>query len=235
MASSVASIREVSMRSIIVPFLLISAAACGRRAHNAPDTFHWEGEVQPGTTLHLTTAVGSIEVVPGKSNMVRVSGSTHWVGRRDPIHFAWRRDDDDMYVCALWSSRGNCSEGSSGFPGPGRSWLDVFSLFKHRSTDAVASFRVELPAGVTVDAHTMTGEISLRGATAGVTAQSLNGAIRIEHAGGPIEAKGVNGEIHVAVDSLGPDDNVSIQTVNGTATAVLPADFAGEVQLGTVN
>jgi DUF4097 and DUF4098 domain-containing protein YvlB len=81
----------------------------------------------------------------------------------------------------------------------------------------------------------MNGEISLRGVTGGVTAQTLNGAINIEHAAGRFEAKGVNGDIHVALDSLGPEDNLSIQSVNGGATAVLPADFEGEVQLSTVN
>ena len=32
-----------------------------------------------------------------------------------------------------------------------RPWLDIFSLFKRRSTNAMASFRVELPSQVKVD------------------------------------------------------------------------------------
>lgn len=223
------------MRSILVPIVVFCALACGRRAHDAPDAFHWETEVPPGTTLHLRTAAGGIEVVPTDSRSMIVSGSTHWVGRRDPIRFAWRHDGDDVYVCALWSSRGNCDDGASGFGDSGHSWLDIFSLFKRRSTNAVASLRVALPPGVSIDAHTMTGEISLSGARAGVTAQTINGAIHIDHAAGSVEAKGVNGEIHVGLDSLGPDDNVSIKTVNGAATAVLPPDVDAEVQLSTVN
>jgi DUF4097 and DUF4098 domain-containing protein YvlB len=88
---------------------------------------------------------------------------------------------------------------------------------------------------VTVEARTITGGISLRGATAGVTAKTLNGAIKIEHSAGAIEAKGVNGGIRVALDSLGPDDNVKLESVNGSTTAVLPSSFEGEVQLRTVN
>lgn len=223
------------MRFIILPVILVGVLACGRRAHDSPDAFRWQADIPPGSTLHLRTVVGGIEVVPSDSRSARVSGSTHWVGRKDPVHFAWRRDGDDVYVCALWSSRGDCNDEGSGFSGSGHSWLDIFSLFKRRSTDAVATLRVALPPGVTVDAHTMTGEISLRGATAGVTAKTLNGAIKVEHSAGAVEATGVNGEIHVALDSLGPDDNVSIKSVNGSATAVLPANFEGEVQLSTVN
>lgn len=223
------------MRVIILAVIGLGVTACGRRAHDSPDAFRWEAEIPSGSTLHLRTVVGEIEVTPSVSRSARVSGSTHWVGRRDPVHFAWRRDGDDVYVCALWSSRGDCTDESNHFSGSGHSWLDIFSLFKRRSTDAVASLHVALPPGVTIDAHTMTGGISLRGATAGVTAQTLNGSINIEHSAGAVEAKGVNGEIHVALDSLGPDDDVSIKSVNGSATAVLPSTFEGEVQLSTVN
>jgi hypothetical protein len=226
---------EVSMRFTILPLIILGLAACGRRAHDSPDAFRWEAEIPPGSTLHLRTVVGAIDVARSDGKATRVTGSTHWVGRNDPIHFAWRRDGDEVYVCALWSSHGDCTDEGGGSSGSGHSWLDIFSLFKRRSTNAVASLRVVLPPGVTVDAHTMTGEISLRGTTAGVTAQTLNGGINIEHAAGPVEAKGVNGAIHVALDSLGPEDNVSIQSVNGSATAVLPPDFEGEVQLSTVN
>lgn len=223
------------MRSSLVPIVLICAIACGRRAHDAPDTFRWEAEIPPGSTLHLRTVMGGIEVVPSDSRSARISGSTHWVGRKDPIHFAWRRDGDEVYVCALWSSHGDCDDEGGHFSGSDHSWLDIFSLFKRRSTDAVASLHVSLPPGVTVDAQTMTGGISLNGATAGVTAKTLNGAINIEHSAGAIEAKGVNGGIRVALDSLGPDDNVKLESVNGSATAVLPQNFEGEVQLRTVN
>jgi hypothetical protein len=223
------------MRLLLLPLALLVATACGRRAHDAPDTFHWEAEVEPGTTIHLSTVTGGIEIVPSDGKSARVSGSTHWVGRKDPIHFAWRRDGDEVYVCALWSSHGDCSDEGSRFGRSEHSWLDIFSLFKRRSTNAVASLELMVPVGVVVDAHTMTGAISVRGATAGVTAQTLNGTINIEHSAGPVEAKGVNGGIHVALDSLGPEDNVSLESVNGSAVAVLPPSFEGEVQLSTVN
>jgi DUF4097 and DUF4098 domain-containing protein YvlB len=81
----------------------------------------------------------------------------------------------------------------------------------------------------------MNGTISMRGATAGVSARVLNGSIKIEKSAGPIEAKGTNGSIDVALDSLAPDDAVTLQSVNGSMTAVLPSNLEGEVQLSTVN
>ena len=215
--------------------LLCAVAACGRRAHDAQDAFHWEAQINPGAKIHLTTVTGRIDVAPAHDRQLRVSGSTHWVGRKDPIRFAWRQDGDEVYVCALWSSRGTCSDRGNSFGGSGGSWLDMFSLFKHRSTDGVASIKVELPAGVAVDAHTMNGSISLVGTTGGVEARTLNGSINIQQAGGPIDARGTNASIEVSVDSLGPDDEVTLKSVNGSATVVVPPEVEGEVRLRTVN
>src|SRR5205085_8141258 len=147
--------------------LLCTATACGRRSHDVPDAFRWEEEVAPGATIHLRTLSARIEVTPADGRSARVAGSTHWVGRRDPVHFAWTREGDDVYVCALWSARADCTADDHD-RGSDHSWLDMFSLFKRRSTNVTASLRVSLPAGVKVDARAANGTISLHGAPAGV-------------------------------------------------------------------
>lgn len=224
------------MRTLVPMLALLgAAAACGRRAHDVPDAFRWEADLEPGTTLHLSTVSGRIDVIPVEGRSLRVSGSKHWVGRSDPVHFSSRRDGDDVYVCALWTANGNCTTGGKAFSGSGHSWLDMFSLFKRRATDVTASLHVALPAGVKVDARTLNGGISVVGATAGAIAKTLNGSINIERAAGSIEAKGTNGNIDVSLDSIGPDDPLVLESVNGSATAVVPANLDGEVRLVTVN
>lgn len=223
------------MRTLVSLLALCAVTACGRRAHDSPEAFRWEAELEPGTTIHLRTGSGRIEVGPGTGRFARVTGATHWIGRNDPIRFAWKRDGDELYVCALRSTRGDCDEDSGSFGDSGHSWLDIFSLFKRRSTNAMASFRVELPGEVKVDASTMNGAISLAGVTGGISARTLNGSIDIHHAAGAIEAKSTNGNIDAVIDSLGSDDAVELQGVNGSMTAVLPPDLEAEVQLSTVN
>ena len=223
------------MRSLVSLIVAVCAVtACGRRAHDVPDAFRWEEEVAPGATIHLRTPSGRIEVTPAAGRSARVAGSTHWVGREDPVHFAWTREGSDIYVCALWRKRGDCTGDSDGFAGSGRSWLDMFSLFKRRPTNVLASLSLSLPAGVKVDARAANGSISLHGATAGITARTLNGSITIANSAGPVEAIGTNSNITVALDSLRPDDQVVLRTVNGNMTAMLPADLEGEVELTTV-
>lgn len=224
------------MRTLF-PLLALTCAisACGRRAHDVPDAFRWEAELEPGTTIHLRTVTGQIEVTPADGRFARVTGSTHWVGRKDPVHFAWSRDGDEVYVCALWTSNGDCNDDHHGFGGSDHSWLDMFSLFKRRSTNVSASIRVALPPGVKVDAHTMNGPITMVGATGGITARTLNGSIHIDRSAGAVEAKGTNGSIQVSLDSLGPDDPVVLESVNGSMTAIVPATLDGDVSLKTVN
>jgi putative adhesin len=223
------------MRTLFSLLALFAVMACGRRAHDSPDAFRWEAELEPGTTIHLRTGTGRIDVTPGSSRFARVTGATHWVGRNDPIRFAWKRDGDELYVCALRSSRSDCDEDSGSFGDSGHSWLDIFSLFKRRSTNAMASFRVEIPSQVKVDARTMSGTISLSGVTGGISAETVNGSIDIHHAAGAVEAKSTNGNIDAVIDSLAADDEVTLKGVNGSMTAVLPPDFEAEVDLSTVN
>ena len=222
------------MRTLFSLLALFAVMACGRRAHDSPDAFRWEAELEPGTTIHLRTGTGRIDVAPGSTRFARVTGATHWVGRNDPIRFAWKRDGNELYVCALRSSRSDCGE-DSGFGDSGHSWLDIFSLFKRRSTNAMASFRVELPSQVKVDARTMNGTISLSGVTGGIDAATVNGSIDIHHAAGAVEAKSTNGNIDAVIDSLASDDEVTLKAVNGSMTAVLPPDLEAEVDLSTVN
>ena len=223
------------MRQSLLLLVLLGAAACGRRVHDAQDAFQWEQEIPPGSTIHLRTRSGRIDVVPSDGRSARLIGSTHWVGRKDPIRFAWSQNGSDVYLCAMWTARGDCNEHSDGLHGSDDSWLDMFSLFKRRSTNAAATLHVSLPSGVKVDARAINGSISMNGVTNGVTARTLNGSIHIERSAGAVEAEGTNGSVEVALDSLAPGDRVVVRSVNGNARAVLPATLDGDVQLSTVN
>ena len=221
------------MRSITLLALLCTIGACRGRVHDVRDAFHWQEELPPGSTLHLRTSTGRIEVSPAHGTTASVVGSKRWAGR-DAVHFSWERNGNDVWVCAMTGSGGNCGRDYRASSDHG-SWLDMFSLFKHRPTHVEASLSVELPAGVQVDARSNMGEVEVHGTKAGVAARTLNGSISIDGAAGPIDARTVNGGIDVQLDSLGPDDAVSLESVNGPLTAKLPAGTQGAVELSTIN
>jgi hypothetical protein len=199
-----------------------------------PDAFHWQTELPPGSTLHLRTSTGHIEVAAAQGTTANVVGSKRWTGRNDAVHFDWIRNGSDVWVCAMTGNGGNC--GPNYRPtNDHSSWLDMFSLFKRRPTHVEASLSVEVPTGVRVDARTNSGEVEIHGTRGGVGARTLNGGISIDGAAGQIDARSVNGGIELQVDSLGPDDGISVETVNGAITAKLPPNTQGLVELSTVN
>ena len=222
------------MRSIAVLTLLLVLGACGGRAHDVADAFHWQTELPPGSTLHLRTSTGRIEVAPAHGNVANVVGSKRWRGRNDAVHFSWVRNGGDVWVCAMIGNGGNCGPNYR-ITADHSSWLDMFSLFKRRPRNVEASLTVELPPGVRVDARTNSGELDIHGAKGGVGARTLNGSITIDGAAGQIDARSVNGAIDVQVDSLAPNDGISVETVNGGITAKLPPGTQGVVELSTVN
>ena len=224
---------EALMRPIAFIALLCTLGACRGRTHDVPDAFHWQAELPPGSTIHLRTSTGQIEVTPVEGSTANVVGSKHWRGR-DPIHFSWVRNGNDVWVCAMMRPGGSCSHNYSGSQ-DNSSWLDMFSLFKHRATNLEASLTVDLPRGVLVDAASTTGELEIHGTRAGVTARTVSGAISIDGAAGPIDAHSINGPVEVELDSLGPDDAINIKTVNGPVSAKIPPNTQGTVELATVN
>jgi DUF4097 and DUF4098 domain-containing protein YvlB len=52
---------------------------------------------------------------------------------------------------------------------------------------------------------------------------------------GPVKAETVNGDITVRMDAIRGNEDLEFETVNGDVTAILPANFQGEVELETVN
>ena len=216
------------MRPLAFLVLLSTLGACRGMMHDVPDAFRWQTELPPGSTIHLRTSTGRIEVTPAGGTAVSVVGSKRWRGR-DPIHFSWVRNGNDVWVCAMMSSRGSCGRDYRAYEDHG-SWLDIFSLFKRRATNLEASLAVELPPGVQIDAASNTGELEIHGTRAPVNAHTLNGAITIDGAAGAIDAHTVNGPIEVEVDSLGPDDAINLKSVNGPLSAKLPANTEGAVE-----
>jgi len=222
------------MRLIALFALICALGACRGRVHDVSDAFHWQTELPPGSTLHLRTSTGRIEVTPVQGTTASVVGSKRWQGRNDAIHFSWVRNGNDVWVCAMTGSGGRCGRDYRDSNGHG-SWLDMFSLFKRRATHMEASLAVEIPRGVQIDAGSTTGEVEIHGTRAGVGAHTLNGAITIDGAAGPIEAHSINGAVEVEVDSLGPDDEINLKTVNGPVSAKIPPSTQGAVELATVN
>src|SRR3712207_2700079 len=131
----------------LVAGVALSVGGCRRGMHQVPDALSWSDELAPGTTVHLHTVSGDVNVHGTAERRARVQGIKRWRrGRERDVKFVASRSGDDVYVCAIWVRRGGrCGDERYG-PRPPRI-LAMFSLFGRR-TDMHASFEVMLPAGV---------------------------------------------------------------------------------------
>src|SRR3712207_6371041 len=186
---------------------------CRREVKQAPDAFGWTEELAPGTTVHLRTTHGDVNVHGTAERRAHVQGIKRWRrGRERDVRFVVSRSGDDVYVCAIWVRRGGqCGDDRYG-PRPPRI-LAIFSLFGRR-TDMNASFQVMLPAGVSVDAGTVNGRVVVTEAAGDVTAHTVNGDIRATTMGGAVALTTVNGSIRARAASLSRGAGVRLETVN---------------------
>jgi hypothetical protein len=214
---------------------VVLLAGCGRRLHVVDEAFHWEDELPAGSTVHVRTTNGRVEVSPSHESVVRIAGSKRWrTGREGDVQFISTRSGNDIYVCAVWG-RGRCDE--RGYQSKGRSFsfLRIFSLFNRKASDMVADIEVALPPGVKIDAGTSNGAIEIEGAAAGVEARSVNGPIKVREVSGPMSIATINGSVSAQLDSISSSDPLRFETVNGTVKVHLPSYLDGAVQLSTVN
>jgi hypothetical protein len=211
---------------------LVPALASGQdRRESTSDDFHWTGQLGAGRWLVVKNLNGSIRVEPATGDKAEVLGEKHWRrGDPDDVQFKvvkFGRNDENILICALWGDDDDCDAEGRGGRGHGRG--------HHNSGDVSVEFTVKLPAGVKVDVSTVNGGVEVDGARAEVAAHTVNGTVETTTSVGPVNAGTVNGDVDVRIDRLTGDDDLEFNTVNGSVTVTLPADFNGEVNMTTVN
>jgi hypothetical protein len=218
----------------LIPCALVVLGCRGGAVHEVPDAFRWDDDLPAGATIHVRDRNGTIQVHPGAGAHAEVDASKRWTrGREKDVQFLSTRVGNDVYVCAIWGTRGQCDE--HGYRSRRASLLVRLLTFRLGGGDMATNFVVTLPAGVRIDASTVNGGIDVAGATAGTVARTVNGTVQARGVSGPITAISVNGNVQASVDSLIGAEPLRFETVNGSVRAVLPAGLEGRVELATVN
>lgn len=196
-------------------------------ARETEGTFDWSGQIPAGSWLRIRNLNGSIDVRAGSGADAQVHAEKRW-RRGDPrdVHFALARNGNDVTICALWNETDTCDEG--GYHSHGHHDHDD-------DNDVSVRFTVTLPAGVKIDAATVNGGVDVSGARAEVIARSVNGRVDAATARGPVDARTVNGSIHVRMDAVPSDADLSYETVNGSVVVEVPAAFNADLEMETVN
>jgi len=204
----------------------------GAQPRTERDAFTWSGKINEGRWINVRNLNGTVEVERGTGDKVEVTATKH-VRRGDPdyVRFEVRKygpSDQDVLICALWGEHSDCDEDSY------RSRGDR-DRGEGRRNDISVEFRVRVPRGVKVGAHSVNGEVRVEDVAAEVDAESVNGSVVVSTLGGPVNARTVNGSVRASMGRFDLNSDLRFSSVNGTVIAEFANDLNADVDLSTVN
>ncbi len=221
------------MRNIVAAALIAAIAlpAAGQQQQRQVENnaFNWNGAVAAGRWVRIQNLNGGITVGPASGDKVEVIATKSW-RRGDPSVVRFTADEvaGGVMICALWGERSSCNERGMQTRGD----RDDRRL---RNNDVTVEFRVLLPRGVKISAHTINGALTIDGAGAEVDAGTINGEVDVSTTGGRVNASNVNGNVRARLGRIENDGNMEFETVNGSVIVEFNGEFGGDVDLETVN
>ena len=210
---------------------LLGTPALSQERSRERDAFNWTGQIPAGRWIQVRNLNGEIRVEPSTSNRVEVTATKSW-RRGDPADVRievkkYGPGEQDVVICALWSEESYCDQDGYRHRNSGRN---------RRDNDVSVEFRVRVPRGVRIGAHSVNGDVTVEGATAEVKVGTVNGSVEATSTGGPVAASTVNGSVVARMGRLTGTEDLSYSTVNGS----IQVEFDGEltdadVEMSTVN
>ena len=215
----------------------VIAAACAIVAGSAPllaqqdlgrdgTSWHWDGPLASGGSLKVFSINGALHFTASPDGSVHVQAEKHVHPGGDPriVHYAVVRDGNNVTICAMWSDDATCDANGMHNNGSSENGGD-------RRHNVTAEISVQVPGGVSTNANTINGEVTIERISSDVKARTVNGTVRVAQVTGQVAARTVNGD--VSVDTRG--GSVSAETVNGSLTASMGSGGSGDMRFRTVN
>lgn len=215
--ASVRKINRFGPRAALLGLAMILMPVAGFADVTATEEFDFE--LNPGGSLSVENVNGDISITAGPGNTVRIK--------------AHKKGDDQDYLDEI-EVRVSAEEDRirirTELPDRDGGW------FGFNSGNGSVSYEITVPASTNLDSiDTVNGEIDIEGIAGDVSADTTNGGINVTGLRGNFRGDTVNGGIDATFQSLGGDQRVVAETVNGKITLRLPEDASAEIDAGTVN
>ena len=211
-------------------FVALSAAAA---AAQQPD-FRWEKALAAGSRVSLHNLNGEITVTPSTTGKVEITGRRRGRGRSaDDVTIEVVETPRGIIACSMFKGADmECDEdGFRVHNDHRRGWRDNDDW-----DDAQIDMDVKLPKGMELDAHAVSGDVSVVGAEGDVRVGSVSGDVRMERLRATsVKATSVSGNVTVGVDALTGNGDLKFTSVSGNVTAELPASLDADVRMRSVS
>jgi hypothetical protein len=236
-----------SLSVLIGSLALIAAPLAAQDLGRSSETWTWDGRVESGRWLRISSVNGPVTVEPSSDNMIHVRAEKDvGRGRVTDVAFEVLQSGGDVRICALWRND-RCDE--DGVRSSRRNDDDD----DRDRRDVKVRFTVRVPSGVRLSAGTVNGEMRVRDLSSDVRASTVNGRVEVRNVGGevrattvngsvdvttrngPVDATTVNGSVNVRMTALRGDGDMRFNTVNGDVTVETPSSLDARVSLSTLH
>ena len=211
-------------------YITLAVVCAAPLAAQQPD-FRWEKALPVGSAVSLHNLNGDVSVTPSTSGKVEVVGVKH----------GSKRDFEDLTLEIIETSRGLtvCAMNKNADMECDERGLHVHDHWGRRGRgwdDLQIDIEVKLPKTMTVDAHSVSGNVSVVGAEGAVRAGSVSGDVRMERLrASSVKASSVSGDVVVGIEALTGDGQLSFTSVSGNVTAELPKGIDADVTMRSVS
>ena len=191
------------------------------QAHDNDDLvetdFSWEGVIDKGDAIEISTVNGEIIAEPTRGDKVVV----------EAVKKTRNVDPDDVEIQVTETHHGFKIE--TKYPKHnGR--RDNDDDHRHIQVD----FKVKIPAGVRFEGSTVNGDIEAEDLEGPVSVSTVNGSVRLS-TNQVASASTVNGTIMAVVKTGKWDEPLALSTVNGTIELRIPKSADADFEASTVN
>jgi hypothetical protein len=201
---------------VIVLALLVSGSVFAKVTEE--ETFSYP--LNDGGRFSISNVNGSITITGGSGDSVEIIATKKADSQKelDEIEIEISHSADEIVVetelgdSEKWYSRGNNS--SSGH----------------------VKYEVIVPVNTELDTiETVNGGVTVNGVSGSVVAESVNGSVEVNDLNGNASLSTVNGSVKAEFSTLGGEQNVKAETVNGRVTIILPKTADVRISADTLN
>lgn len=195
--------------------------------------FRWEKALARGATVSLHNLNGGITVTPSTSGKVEIVGVKRGRSRSyEEVTIEVVETARGIVACSMFKDA-DMECGENGFRvHRDRGWG------RHDSDwdDVQIDMEVKLPRELLLDAHAVSGDVSVVGAEGDVRVGSVSGDVRVERLrASSVRASSVSGNVTVGVEALTGTGDLKFTSVSGNVTAELPAGIDADVSMRSVS
>ena len=185
-------------------------------------------EMQSGDRLEIQNINGTVSVTQGRGTTAEIIATKQVrAGNGDLVIPRLETGPGYVRICTVYrhqeQDRADCRGEHS--TGPRR---------RGERLDVRVDYQVRLPAGVSITAATVNGDVVLRGLERPATVSTVNGSIDLDGAGAR-RIETVNGRIVARLNRSDWTGDLTVTTVNGSISLTLPEHFDADISGETVN